>query len=114
MPDDLEQRSRALRDALGQREPPRKDAEKVNQDTATGFGRALKMSSEFVAGILVGAGLGYLVDIIAGTAPWGMIVFLMLGFAAGVLNVMRAAGVVAEPDVQKSSGDDGPAPGAPK
>jgi ATP synthase protein I len=29
-----------------------------------------------------------------GTSPWGMIVFLLLGFAAGVLNVMRAAGVV--------------------
>ena len=45
----------------------------------------------------MGAGLGYLLDRIAGTAPWGMIVFLLLGFAAGVLNVMRATGKVADP-----------------
>jgi ATP synthase protein I len=30
------------------------------------------------------------------TSPWGLIVFLLLGFAAGVLNVVRAAGVVAQ------------------
>jgi ATP synthase protein I len=29
-----------------------------------------------------------------GTSPWGMIVLLLGGFAAGVLNMMRAAGVV--------------------
>lgn len=67
------------------------------------------MSSEFVAGVLVGAGLGYLLDQFAGTSPWGLIVFLMLGFAAGVLNVLRAAGVVAEPAAgvrAKRPGDD--------
>ena len=31
-----------------------------------------------------------------GISPWGLIVFLLLGFAAGVLNVMRAAGVVSD------------------
>jgi ATP synthase protein I len=51
------------------------------------------LSTEFVAGIVVGAGLGWLIDRLAGTSPWGMIVFLLLGFAAGVLNLMRAAGV---------------------
>jgi ATP synthase protein I len=43
---------------------------------------------------LVGAAVGWLIDRWVGTSPWGMIVFLLLGFAAGVLNVMRAAGVV--------------------
>jgi len=43
--------------------------------------------------VLVGAGLGWLLDRWLGTTPWGLIVFLLLGFAAGVLNVMRAAGV---------------------
>ena len=46
--------------------------------------------------MLVGAGLGWLLDRWLGISPWGMIVFLLLGFAAGVLNVMRAAGVVRE------------------
>ena len=42
----------------------------------------------------VGALLGWMLDRWLGISPWGLIVFLMLGFAAGVLNVMRAAGVV--------------------
>ena len=56
--------------------------------------RGFRLSAELVAGVLVGAGLGRLLDWWLGISPWGMIVFLLLGFAAGVLNVMRAAGVV--------------------
>ncbi|MBV9556583.1 MAG: AtpZ/AtpI family protein [Pseudolabrys sp.] len=58
--------------------------------------RGFRLSSELVAGVLVGAGIGWLLDRWLGITPWGMIVFLLLGFAAGVLNVMRAAGVVRE------------------
>jgi ATP synthase protein I len=65
--------------------------------TASGYARGFRLSSELVAGVIVGAGLGWLVDHWFGVAPWGLIVFLLLGFAAGVLNVMRSAGVVASP-----------------
>jgi ATP synthase protein I len=63
--------------------------------TASGYARGFRLSSELVAGVVVGAGLGWLLDRVLGIAPWGLIVFLLLGFAAGVLNVMRSAGVVA-------------------
>jgi ATP synthase protein I len=43
---------------------------------------------------LLGAALGWVLDYWLGISPWGLIVFLLLGFTAGVLNVMRAAGVV--------------------
>jgi len=56
--------------------------------------RGFRLSTELVAGVLVGAAVGWLLDRWLGISPWGMIVFLLLGFAAGVLNVMRAAGVV--------------------
>jgi ATP synthase protein I len=56
--------------------------------------RGFRLSTELVAGVLVGAAIGWLLDRLLGISPWGMIVFLLLGFAAGVLNVMRAAGVV--------------------
>ena len=56
-----------------------------------GYGLAFKLAGEFVAGIMVGAGLGWGLDKVAGTAPFGMIVLLLLGFAAGVLNVVRSA-----------------------
>jgi ATP synthase protein I len=62
--------------------------------TASGYAKGFRLSSELVAGVLVGGGIGWLIDHWLGIAPWGLIVFLLLGFAAGVLNVMRSAGVV--------------------
>ena len=59
------------------------------------LGRAFRMSAEFVAGVIAGGGLGWLFDRALGTRPWGMIVFLMLGFGAGIYNVMRASGFLA-------------------
>ena len=76
-------------------------------DRTPGFGQALKLSSEFIAAVGVGAALGWAIDRVAGTSPWGLIVFLLLGFGAGVLNVMRSAGMVAERG-GKSAGPDKP------
>jgi ATP synthase protein I len=61
---------------------------------ASAMARGFRLSTELVGGVLVGAGIGWLIDRWVGTTPLGMIVFLLLGFAAGVLNVMRVAGVV--------------------
>ena len=41
-----------------------------------------------------------------GIAPWGMIVFVLLGFADGVMMVMRSAGVIADPRAQWNDGSD--------
>lgn len=69
------------------------------QASRKGYAQALKLSSEFVSAIIVGALIGYFLDRLVGTAPWGMIVFLLLGFCAGVLNVLRMAGKVSTPSV---------------
>jgi ATP synthase protein I len=61
---------------------------------AQGMARGFRLSSELVAGVLVGAGIGWLLDRWFSTSPWGFIVFLLLGFVAGIINVMRAAGVM--------------------
>lgn len=58
----------------------------------TGLSRALRLGSEFIAAILVGAGAGFLLDQWLGTQPWIMLVLLLIGFAAGVLNVVRSVG----------------------
>ena len=67
---------------------------------ASAMARGFRLSTELVAGVLVGAALGWLLDRWLGISPWGLIVFLLLGFAAGVLNVMRAAGVNMGPKAQ--------------
>lgn len=73
------------------------EAEGGESSSRNGYALAVKLSSEFIAGVAVGALLGYGVDRFFGTSPWGMIVLLLLGFAAGVLNVMRSVGMVAKP-----------------
>ena len=59
--------------------------------------RGFRLSTELVGGVAVGAFIGWALDRMLGIKPWGMIVFLLLGFAAGVVNVMRAAGVSSGP-----------------
>lgn len=57
----------------------------------SGWNRGMRLGSEFIAAILVGAGIGYLLDLWLHTSPWLLLVMLLVGFAAGVLNVVRAA-----------------------
>jgi ATP synthase protein I len=66
------------------------------QAKASAMAIGLRLSSELVAGVLVGAALGWGFDRLLSTSPWGLIVFLLLGFTAGVINVMRTAGVMAK------------------
>src|SRR6266404_4884722 len=62
--------------------------------------RGFRLSTELVGGVAVGAFIGWALDRWLGISPWGMILFLLLGFAAGVINVMRAAGVSGRPGQQ--------------
>lgn len=55
----------------------------------TGLARGLRIGTEFIAAILVGAVIGYLIDLGLGTSPWGLLIMLLMGFAAGILNVTR-------------------------
>jgi ATP synthase protein I len=57
---------------------------------ATGLGVALRVAVDMVAGVGVGAGMGYVFDQWFGTSPWLLIVFFFLGAGAGGLNTYRA------------------------
>ncbi len=90
----LSARLRHLGHRLGSTQPGKDEnsgARPVADPSA--MARGFRLSTELVAGVLVGAMFGWLLDRWLGISPWGLIVFLLLGFAAGVLNVMRAAGV---------------------
>ena len=80
------------RDAAG---APSDSPDREQAATASGYAKGFRLSSELVAGVVVGAGIGWLIDRWLAVSPWGLIVFLLLGFAAGVLNVMRSAGLIA-------------------
>ena len=54
-----------------------------------GMAAGMRMASEMVGAVLVGAAIGYGLDLFLGTKPWLLLIFFVLGFAAGVLNVMR-------------------------
>src|SRR4051812_19012624 len=92
----LNARLRRLGEQLGQHSSSRRsDTEPGSRPVSdpSAIARGFRLSAELVAGVLVGAAIGWLLDRALGISPWGMIVFLLLGFAAGVLNVMRAAGL---------------------
>lgn len=55
------------------------------------MGLAMRVGVELVSALAVGVGLGWLLDEWLGTRPWLMLVFMLLGGAAGILNVYRHA-----------------------
>jgi ATP synthase protein I len=55
-----------------------------------GMGYGFRMASEFVAAILVGGLIGFVLDRWLGTQPWLFLAFFMLGLAAGCVNVFRS------------------------
>ena len=61
------------------------------QASQSAYGPAFKFAGELLVGVVVGGGLGWALDKQFGTAPWLMVLLVILGFAAGLLNVVRAA-----------------------
>src|ERR1700733_14139284 len=87
----LDQRVSDLPDRQINTEQPAGDGEdKAARASAMALG--FRLSSELVAGVVVGAGIGWGFDRLLSTSPFGFIVFMLLGFVAGVVNVVRTAG----------------------
>ena len=61
------------------------------QGHGAALGQALRLGVELVAGVAVGGFIGWALDRFLGTAPLLMVVFLGLGAAAGIMNVVRTA-----------------------
>jgi len=68
-----------------------RDREHSGSASSTGMGLGFRIAIELVVNIIVGTGIGYLLDRWLGTRPWLMVVFVFLGAAAGVMSIYRVA-----------------------
>lgn len=76
---------------------------------ASGYGMAVRLAIEMVAALGVAVFLGLWIDGELGSAPLFLIVLLIMGMGAGVLNVYRAVGGLqpAAPDGSKGEAERG-------
>ena len=94
---DLSQRLKRLETQIERKRPSAPPGHSTRPGPAAGpspLGQAMRLSTEFIAGVLAGGILGWMFDHYLGTKPWGLIVLLMLGFVTGVYNVMRVSGAL--------------------
>jgi len=61
------------------------------RSNASSLGKALKISTELVAAVVVGSTIGFLLDSWFDTKPLLIICFFIMGVAAGILNVFKSA-----------------------
>lgn len=58
-------------------------------DRSFAFSTGFRMSAEVLGGVLLGLAIGLAVDWFLSTAPWGFCIFVFLGFAGGIFNLVR-------------------------
>ncbi len=66
-----------------------RDRQASSKSSAYSFG--FRLASDLVVGVLVGFGIGWVLDRWLGTSPWFLLIFTPLGVVAGIFNVIRAA-----------------------
>jgi ATP synthase protein I len=90
----LEKRISDLGSRLGKARTGQRASEGHADDGAEGRRRGMaygmRMAADLVAAVLVGSIVGWGLDWVLGSRPWLFLIFFLLGFAAGVLNVVRA------------------------
>ena len=90
---DISSRLKDLSARIAAEKSEQRAAEKpsMKYQGASDYSKGYKLASEFVAGVLVGGLIGFGLDKLFGTLPLFLIVFLLLGFGAGILNMSRSA-----------------------
>ena len=103
-------------------ETEKQEAGRQRQESSQGVGIGMRIGIELLVAVLVGGGIGLFIDTKLGTKPIFMLAFLVLGFTAGVMDVLRvikgldtAVGLgraVREKEVREKAGQEKAAKGA--
>jgi len=92
-----------------------KDAPKPHQETHYSQAQlAWRMVIELVAGLAIGFGMGYGLDYLLGTLPVFLILFTLLGLAAGIKTMMRSAREIQQSDMGETPETEAPDTGSDK
>ncbi|WP_294613898.1 AtpZ/AtpI family protein [Roseovarius sp.] len=90
-----------------------KDAPKSHQEEHYSQANlAWRMVIELVAGLLIGFGMGYGLDSLFGTLPIFLVLFTLLGLAAGVKTMMRSAAELQQKNMADTADGNAPEKGA--
>ncbi|TNE59569.1 MAG: AtpZ/AtpI family protein [Alphaproteobacteria bacterium] len=89
--EDLKRLGKRLREARKGEAAEEEHRQRADSLPNNGLGVALRIGIELVVAVFVGAGIGFFLDRWLGTQPWLLLVFFMLGTAAGFMNVIRMA-----------------------
>ncbi|KPP83196.1 MAG: F-type H+-transporting ATPase subunit AtpI [Oceanicaulis sp. HLUCCA04] len=82
-PDDFEHR-------LAEKLKARQARQAKENAAPSGWATGMRYGSEFFGGVIAGTVIGLLADHFFGWSPFGLLAGVMLGFAAGALNIVRA------------------------
>ena len=82
-----EEKLQKLKERIQTAKSINKSQQKTKKESGAGFG--FKISTEIIAALVVGVGIGLIVDKYLGTKPFGLIIFFIFGALAGFLNVYR-------------------------
>jgi len=104
--DDLpKDRLQALEDRLTRAKTEVGDAPHMKKDYAQA-NLAWRMVIELVAGLGIGFGVGYGLDRLFGTMPLFLVIFIFLGFAAGIKTMLNSAREIEKQQAAKAALDE--------
>ena len=63
---------------------------------SSNLGNAFKISTEFVAAVVVGSTIGFILDSLFDTKPWLIIFFFIIGVVAGIRSIVKTAKMMQE------------------
>lgn len=75
--------------AIQQAEAEKEQAEDARRDSSNSISIGMRIGIELIAGTLMGGAIGYFIDQKLNTRPIFMLAFVVLGFTAGVMDVLR-------------------------